>query len=345
MYIPWTSSTLSDALSASAKIGTAPHLQEVVERVRPALPGAADGQPHLFAQQPVQSLLRGAGVAQQPRGGSEGSHGSHGSGRPFLRRGRFFAPPPPENQQKGAPGQQKPGVVPAGAAQPQAMAHEQAVDLANGGPLKRKDFHGMGWACLKTSQDRGWMASLFSCSTRPEKNSFKANTLFATKRVCIPVPEASPLQSRHLWQSLPAQGETTWLNRVPLAPLSILLQMAMDQKPNCTPSEHPNPTTKIGSKIGGEFTYPKMVPLVLTHSQITKRNPSSVQGMAPRQFGAIISLHCGYLAARREGSTFTAKGLLSLEHAHTHNFVQLAGAQQGMRNGMTLINHPTGGFL
>ena len=23
-----------------------------------------------------------------------------------------------------------------------------------------------------------------------------------------------------------------------------------------TPSEHPNPTTKIGSKIGGEFTYP-----------------------------------------------------------------------------------------
>ena len=23
-------------------------------------------------------------------------------------------------------------------------------------------------------------------------------------------------------------------------------------------SEHPNPTTKIGSKMGGEFTYPKM---------------------------------------------------------------------------------------
>ena len=28
--------------------------------------------------------------------------------------------------------------------------------------------------------------------------------------------------------------------------------------PLSAPSEHPNPTTKIGSKMGGEFTYPKM---------------------------------------------------------------------------------------
>ena len=28
-----------------------------------------------------------------------------------------------------------------------------------------------------------------------------------------------------------------------------------------TPSEHPNPTTKIGSKMGGEFTYPKWDPI------------------------------------------------------------------------------------
>ena len=34
--------------------------------------------------------------------------------------------------------------------------------------------------------------------------------------------------------------------------------MAMGQNPNRTPSEHPNPTTKIGSKLGGEFTYPQM---------------------------------------------------------------------------------------
>ena len=34
-----------------------------------------------------------------------------------------------------------------------------------------------------------------------------------------------------------------------------------------TPSEHPNPTTKIGSKMGGEFTYP-MIPLVLTTTAI-----------------------------------------------------------------------------
>ena len=30
--------------------------------------------------------------------------------------------------------------------------------------------------------------------------------------------------------------------------------MAMGQIPNRTPREHPNPTTKIGSKMGGEFT-------------------------------------------------------------------------------------------
>ena len=30
----------------------------------------------------------------------------------------------------------------------------------------------------------------------------------------------------------------------------------MGQNPNRIPSEHPNPTTKIGTKMGGEFTYP-----------------------------------------------------------------------------------------
>ena len=44
----------------------------------------------------------------------------------------------------------------------------------------------------------------------------------------------------------------------------------MGQKPNrLAPSEHPNPATKMKPNMGGEFTYPKMVPLVLTHSQIT----------------------------------------------------------------------------
>ena len=37
--------------------------------------------------------------------------------------------------------------------------------------------------------------------------------------------------------------------------------MAMGQKPNRSPGEHPNPTTKIGSTMGGEFTYqPKWDP-------------------------------------------------------------------------------------
>ena len=46
--------------------------------------------------------------------------------------------------------------------------------------------------------------------------------------------------------------------------------VAMGQNKNKkrTPSEHPNPTTKIDSKMGGEFTYPKMVPLALNHGHV-----------------------------------------------------------------------------
>ena len=36
-----------------------------------------------------------------------------------------------------------------------------------------------------------------------------------------------------------------------------------------------NPTTQIGSKMGGEFTYPEMVPLVLTHGPFWKQVPSA----------------------------------------------------------------------
>ena len=37
------------------------------------------------------------------------------------------------------------------------------------------------------------------------------------------------------------------------------IHLAMGQNPNrLAPSEHPNPTTKLGSKLGGEYTYPKM---------------------------------------------------------------------------------------
>ena len=41
-----------------------------------------------------------------------------------------------------------------------------------------------------------------------------------------------------------------------------------------------NQTTKIGSKMRGEFAYPKMVPLALTHSHIAVRESKHVD---PRQ--------------------------------------------------------------
>ena len=42
----------------------------------------------------------------------------------------------------------------------------------------------------------------------------------------------------------------------------------MGQKPNRTPSEHPIQSPLKLTKLGGEFTYPEMVPLVLTHGHV-----------------------------------------------------------------------------
>ena len=54
---------------------------------------------------------------------------------------------------------------------------------------------------------------------------------------------------------LEAETHSEWHSDIFLKMLSFMQEMAMGQNPNRTPSEHPNPTTKIGSKMGGEFTY------------------------------------------------------------------------------------------
>ena len=59
----------------------------------------------------------------------------------------------------------------------------------------------------------------------------------------------------------------------------MFLRLSDGSKSGLILSEHPNPTTKIGSKMGGEFTYPKLVPLVLTHNQI---EPSDGQASKSR---------------------------------------------------------------
>ena len=48
----------------------------------------------------------------------------------------------------------------------------------------------------------------------------------------------------------------------------IYIYMAMGQHHRLAPKHPFNPTAKIGPKMGDEFSYPKMVPLVLTHSYI-----------------------------------------------------------------------------
>ena len=63
-----------------------------------------------------------------------------------------------------------------------------------------------------------------------------------------------------------ARRRSAGCRKVPVGPQALQAQMAMGQKP-IPPVNIPIPT-EIGSKMGGEFTYPKMVPVVLTHSQI-----------------------------------------------------------------------------
>ena len=61
--------------------------------------------------------------------------------------------------------------------------------------------------------------------------------------------------------------------------------MAMGQNPNRAPGEHPNPTTKIGSKMGGEFTYqPKWDPkTVLTTTAIWAAHKATYKSSGARQ--------------------------------------------------------------
>ena len=53
------------------------------------------------------------------------------------------------------------------------------------------------------------------------------------------------------------------------------------QKQNRTPSEHPNPNTKMGSKMGGEFTYPRM------GSQNGVDNHSHIGAQNKKKYGCI----------------------------------------------------------
>ena len=71
-------------------------------------------------------------------------------------------------------------------------------------------------------------------------------------------------------------------------------QMAIGQNPNrLAPSEHPIQSNHQNRKpkMSGEFTYPKMVPLVLTHSQMVNPNPNPKPD--PAVNGQDISLKTG----------------------------------------------------
>ena len=55
------------------------------------------------------------------------------------------------------------------------------------------------------------------------------------------------------------------------------------QNPNRTPSEHPNPTTKIGSKMGGEFTNPNQHGIPKRFRQPQPYQPEVTSGSMPLQ--------------------------------------------------------------
>ena len=84
------------------------------------------------------------------------------------------------------------------------------------------------------------------------------------------------------------------LDSSPLRPLAgVELPFAHGSKSKSFgPSEHPiQIPAKIGSKMGGEFTFPKMVPLVLTHSHLQSLTNMEVP---PRLFLASkLRICCG----------------------------------------------------
>ena len=60
-------------------------------------------------------------------------------------------------------------------------------------------------------------------------------------------------------ESFPAQRFQRASHEQMTAVVAPLLSLVLAKVPDRTPSEHSNPTTKIGSQMGGEFTYPKKV--------------------------------------------------------------------------------------
>ena len=69
----------------------------------------------------------------------------------------------------------------------------------------------------------------------------------------------APSQRLVLQTGYEAQTLAQWGRQVGARGLRYLFrQRAMGQNPNRTPSEHQPIPSKIGSKMGGEFTYPKM---------------------------------------------------------------------------------------
>ena len=89
-----------------------------------------------------------------------------------------------------------------------------------------------------------------------------------------PLP-CSP-RARRSCRAAGASAWAEWWMRLAAFSAPWAVKVAMGQKRQNpkfrTPSEHPNPTTEMGSKMSGESTYPKMGShwLVLIHSQVAQ---------------------------------------------------------------------------
>ena len=79
------------------------------------------------------------------------------------------------------------------------------------------------------------------------------------------------------------------------------------QHPNRTPSKHPNPTTKIGSKLGGEFIYPRIGSHWFLPRDRSKKPRIKPENLSPWRLEYLITFKGIQL-----GITATLQGLIQI---------------------------------
>ena len=97
--------------------------------------------------------------------------------------------------------------------------------------------------------------SLLPAQPTPLRSSTHSQRASASTTSAAASSKRWPASTRHRARQAFRFDKAGRLTLTPRTPPREENQMAMGQNSGYPPSEHPNPTTKIGSRMGGEFTY------------------------------------------------------------------------------------------